>query len=165
MICSSFIVGNLSLIIRLEADYKEWITNVSSIQQRFCLALCKVLKISKDFLRLESIEEGSVILHINISAPCNSSSIKQISGFQFDTESFILHIQGIQECCSKFNCRIDTIVAGKYALPIENYLMSFKWKKMRISHSQLNDKFIFDSFDPENKESLCVEGRKNCFTI
>ncbi|CAF3521140.1 unnamed protein product [Rotaria sp. Silwood1] len=154
-------VGDLPLIIRLEADYNTWALNKNSIQQRFCLALCKIMQLPTDSLRIEHVEESGVILHLVIHAPYGPLFIKQISGRGRYNESSMFNIQTFQKCCAKFDSRIHSIVLGKSTLPIEKRLMDFIWNKMRINDIRLIDNTCgFDSFDRENKESMCPQGWK-----
>ncbi len=154
-----FTVEDLSLIIRLETDYKKWISNTCSIQQRFCLALCETLQLPTDSLKIDHVKEGSIILHIVISSLYGQSVIKQISECGKDNESSMTNVQAIQKCCAKFNSRICSIVVGKYTLPIENCLMDLKWNKIYVNSSEsIDNTYWLNSFDREDKRSLCPEG-------
>ena len=160
--CLSFIVENLSLIIRLDADYNEWTSDTYSIQQHFCLALCKTMRLPADSLKIERVEEGSVILHIVIHPPYGQSVTKKISGRGKDNESSLTNVQNIQKFCAKFDSRVQSIVVGKCTLPIEKRLMDLKWDNINANISGSTDNICsFDSFDPEDKQSLCPEGSVN----
>ncbi|CAF1163541.1 unnamed protein product [Rotaria sordida] len=149
------------LIIRLEGNYNIWTSNKNSIQERFCSAFCRIMQVSTDSLRIDHIEESGVILHLMVHAPYGPFVIKQISGRGKDNEFSTLNIQTIQKCCAKFGSQIHSIVLGECTLPIEKCLMDFKWNKMRINDNRLTDNtYGFDSFDQENKESICPQGWK-----
>ncbi|CAF1093535.1 unnamed protein product [Rotaria sordida] len=149
------------LIIRLEGNYNIWTSNKNSIQERFCSAFCRIMQVSTDSLRIDHIEESGVILHLMVHAPYGPFVIKQISGRGKDNEFSTLNIQTIQKCCAKFGSQIHSIVLGECTLPIEKCLMDFKWNKMRINDNRLTDNtYGFDSFDQENKESVCPQGWK-----
>jgi len=161
-----FTVGALSLIIRLEVDYKKWTSNARSIQQRFCLALCETLQLPTDSLRIEHLEDTSVILFIVISSSYGQSVIKQISERGRDNGPSMLNVQNIQKCCAKFDSRVCSIVAGKYALPIEKRLMDLKWNKMYVNNSEsIDNAYRLSSFDQEDKQSLCPKGSVNFLFI
>jgi len=157
--CLSFTVEDLSLIIRLEADYKKLISKTCCIRQRFCVALCETLQLPTDSLKIDHVEEGSIILHIVISSPYGQSVIKQISECGKDNESAMKNVQAIQKCCAKFDSRLCSIVVGKYTLPIEKRLMDLKWNKIYINNSEsIDNTYWLNSFDQEDKRSLCPEG-------
>ncbi len=161
--CLSFIVGDLLLIIRLEADYNKWTSNGHVIQQRFCLALCKSMQLPTDSLGIERVEEGSVILHILIHPPHGQFFIKQILGRGRDNVSSISIIQAVKNCCAKFDSRLHSIVIGKYTLNIEKRLMDLKSDKTYVNNicGSTRDTSSIDPFDREDKQSLCPEGSVN----
>lgn len=161
-LCLSFVVEDLLLIIRLEADYNKWTSNERSIQQRFCLALCKTMQLPTDTLKIDRIEEGDVILHIVVHQPYRQYVIKQISGYGNgrDNESSISISQAIENCCAQFDSRIHSIIAGKYTMLIEKRFMDLKLDQMYVNNNRgtTSDTNSIDLFDREDKRSLCPEG-------
>lgn len=161
--CLSFIVGDLLLIMRLEADYNKWTSNEYVIQQRFCVALCQSMQLPTDSLGIERVEEGSVILHILIHPPHGQFFIKQILGHGRDNVSSISIIQAIKNCCDKFDSRLHSIVIGKYTLSIEKRLMDLRSDKTYVNNIRglTGDTSLIDPFDREDEQSLCPEGSVN----
>ncbi|CAF2164290.1 unnamed protein product [Rotaria magnacalcarata] len=154
-------VEDLPLIIHLEGNYNRWASNEHSIQQQFCLALCKHMQLPTDSLSIERIEEGGVILHLVIHAPYGSLFIKQVAGHGKNCESSNSKIETIQKCCEKFDSRMNSMGLGKFTLPIEKCLMDFKWNKMRmIDNGSIDNTVLFNSVDQENKEFVCPDGWK-----
>jgi len=103
------------------------------------LALCETLQLPTDSLKLDQVEEGSIILHIVISSPYGQSVIKQISKCGKDNELSMTNVQTIQKCCAKFDSRLCSIVVSKYSLPIEKCLMDLKWNKIYVNNFELID--------------------------
>jgi hypothetical protein len=120
------------------------------------------MQLPADTLEIECVEEGSAIIHIVVHPPYGQPIIKQIMRRERDNESTMSIIQAIQNCCAQFNSRAQSIVAGKFTLPIEKRLMDLKSDKMYVNNGgSIGDTYSIDSFDREDKRSFCPEGNVN----
>ncbi|UJR29906.1 hypothetical protein I4U23_017454 [Adineta vaga] len=148
---------NRLLIIRLNGDYKQWISKTNSISQRFCLNLSVLMKLPEETFTVERIEQASsIILYINIHPTYN-----QVISKQLENESSVLIIQAIKDCSTKFDCQVYSIVLGEHTLTIEKRLMDLMWDTIHTTNSGIIPyDHVVDSSNLNDEDSFHSEGWK-----
>jgi hypothetical protein len=142
----------------LDADFETWSKNESAIQQRFCATLSKTFELPADSIRITRVEQGSTILHIIVRPPHGEVIIKKLSS----TDSISYKNNDlIEECGKRCDCRIYSIVLGKFGLSVEERVMDPRWNKVYThSYGQSDGTFWTGSLDRGGKPYFCPKGNR-----
>jgi hypothetical protein len=118
------------------------------------------MHLPEDALRIERVEQGSVVLHLVIHPPHGQFVVEQISGRERHDPLSPLNIAAIQKCCEQFDSRVHSIVLGTYDLTIEKRLMDLKWNKRYANrYGETGATYWSGSLNRGGKPYFCPEGR------
>jgi hypothetical protein len=120
--------------VRLDADFRTWGRNESSIPEEFCLDLARALDLPKNTIRIIKIERGSVILYTAIQPPHGKYVLDQLLSEPITTGHKTLgkrvYLDRFKMCATKFKSRLFSIEVGDFGLDTAKAAMNPKWNRI-----------------------------------
>ena len=148
--------------MRLDGDFQTWSENRSSIQQQFCVDLCRAFELPSNAIQIISVEQGSAIICSIVQAPYGKQvlDVLFIDPNQRQEPSLAAkYLNRLKKVCIDFKSPLTSIKVGDFGVKAQEHLMDVRWNRFYTREpGHPNATYWKGALDRGGKPYFCPEG-------